>query len=349
MDVGDADVRDSVFPRAADPLLDLRERALMDLFDPRRMDPAVLDELLEREAGGFASHRVEAAQDHRLRGVVDDQVHAGGGLEGSDVPPLTADDSPLHVLARKGEHADRRLGSLLRGDALDRDRHDLARPLFAFLPGQLFDLSNLSHGGAFRVVDQLCQELIARLRRRHPGDRLQPNALLLGGLLQPDADLLELLVPLGQLRAPFLQLPGARPQLVLRLGDPPLQSRDLVAARLDVFLGVATDLRGVAFGLLQRTAERQCGLLLCRDDPLVGLNHLLLRFAFERVRAGSRDRVADQEPGADAHDQGDDADDGGRHGSSLGSGRGPCGSAAPVRSWGEYAAAPGRYEVARPP
>ena len=98
---------------------------------------------------GLATHRVEAAEHHGLGGVVDDQVHAGGRLEGPDVAALATDDAALHVLAREREHADGRLGGLLGGHALDRDRDDLARPLLALLARPLLDLADLAMAARF--------------------------------------------------------------------------------------------------------------------------------------------------------------------------------------------------------
>ena len=70
-----------------------------DFFDARRVDAAVLHELLQADAGDLAAHRIEAADDHHARRVVDDHVHAGRLLEAADVAPLAADDAALHVVA----------------------------------------------------------------------------------------------------------------------------------------------------------------------------------------------------------------------------------------------------------
>ena len=66
------------------------------------------------------AHRVEAGEQDRLGGVVDDQVDAGDRLEGADVAALAADDAALHLVARQVQHADDdRLGGLLAGQPLD--------------------------------------------------------------------------------------------------------------------------------------------------------------------------------------------------------------------------------------
>jgi hypothetical protein len=45
------------------------------------VDPAVLQELLEREARDLPAHAVEGGQDHGVRRVVDDDVDARERLE----------------------------------------------------------------------------------------------------------------------------------------------------------------------------------------------------------------------------------------------------------------------------
>ena len=72
--------------RLQDVLLELRFRLVVHLLDPRGMDATVLDELVERHAGGLAAKRVERGEHDRVRRVVDDEVDAGQVLERADVP-----------------------------------------------------------------------------------------------------------------------------------------------------------------------------------------------------------------------------------------------------------------------
>ena len=85
-----------------------------DLFDPRRMDPAVGDQLAERDAGHFAADHVETADDDHAGRVVDDDVDAGGLLEGADVAPFAADDAALHVVVGDIDGAGRGFGRVRR-------------------------------------------------------------------------------------------------------------------------------------------------------------------------------------------------------------------------------------------
>ena len=59
-----------------DVLLELRLRLVVHLLDPRRMDAAVLDELVERQPRDLAPERIERREDDGVRSVVDDEVDA---------------------------------------------------------------------------------------------------------------------------------------------------------------------------------------------------------------------------------------------------------------------------------
>ena len=81
-----------------DVLVDLLLGLLVGLLDPGRVDAPVLDQPLEREPGDLPAHRVEAREQHRGRGVVDDEVDARERLERADVAPLAADDAALQLV-----------------------------------------------------------------------------------------------------------------------------------------------------------------------------------------------------------------------------------------------------------
>src|SRR3989475_1739157 len=87
-------------PLLFDPLQDLLAGLGDDLFDPGRMNPAIDDELVERDPRDLATDRIEPADDHGLGGVVDDQVDPRGLLKSADVPALLADDAALQLVGR---------------------------------------------------------------------------------------------------------------------------------------------------------------------------------------------------------------------------------------------------------
>ena len=76
-----------------------------DFLDARRMDASVGNQLFERKPGHLAADHVEGADDHHAGRVVDDHIHAGRFLEGSDVAALAADDAALHLVVRNADGA----------------------------------------------------------------------------------------------------------------------------------------------------------------------------------------------------------------------------------------------------
>ena len=171
--VGDPDVHERVLARPHAERLDLRLAALVGFLDPLRVDPAIQDQPLERQPADLAPDRVEARQQHRLGRVVDDQVDAGHRLEGADVAALPADDPALHLIARQVQHRDDRLAGLLAGDALDRQRHDLAGALVAFLLRLALDVPDDARGVALGLVLDRRDKLGLGLIGGQAGDPLQ--------------------------------------------------------------------------------------------------------------------------------------------------------------------------------
>ena len=138
--VGDADLDQRVLRRALAQPLDLGLRLFVDLFDAVRVDPAVEHQLVEREPADLAPDRIKTRQQDRFRGVVDDQVDPGDGLEGPDVATLAADDPALHLVARQVQHADHALRGLLAGDPLDGVDDDVPGAVFGGVAGVVLDV-----------------------------------------------------------------------------------------------------------------------------------------------------------------------------------------------------------------
>ena len=74
------------------------KRSLVKILDGRRVDSPVLDQALQGNARYLTPHRVKRRNQHHLGRLVDEQRHAGSGLEGFDVTPLAPNDAPLHLL-----------------------------------------------------------------------------------------------------------------------------------------------------------------------------------------------------------------------------------------------------------
>ena len=188
-----------LLPRLDDAGIDVRLRLFHDLFDAARVDAAVGDQPLERQAPDLAAHRLEAGHDDRVGRVVDDDVDAGGGLECANVAALAADDPAFHFVRRQqhGRHA--RFGGLLGGDALDGERDDLLRFAVGVLPGLLRDIAHQGRGFVTPLVLQAADDLLLGFLRSQARDLFETRADLLRALVEAARALLELLLGLAQL------------------------------------------------------------------------------------------------------------------------------------------------------
>ena len=154
-------------------------RALADdLLDAAWVDAAVLDELRQREPCHLTTDRVEAADEHRLGRVVDDQVDPGGLLEGPDVAALAADDAALHLVRRDGHDRHGHLGGVVDHHALDGGHDDVARPLLGLVAGRALDGPGEANGVVLGFVPDLLEELRLWPPRGHLADPLEGGDLL---------------------------------------------------------------------------------------------------------------------------------------------------------------------------
>ena len=78
----DAQLHDSALALPLHLQLEVVAALFHRLLDAGRMDAAIADEAFQRHAGHFAAGLVEGGQGNGLRGIVDDEVNAGGGLKG---------------------------------------------------------------------------------------------------------------------------------------------------------------------------------------------------------------------------------------------------------------------------
>src|SRR5690606_24202171 len=227
-------------------------------LDARRVDAPVGDELGESQLRHLAAHGVEAGEQHRLGGVVDDQVDARERLEGADVAPLAADDAALHGVVGDGHHRDADGGRHLGGAALDRLRDDVLRALARLVVGAL-------QRGA-RAPRLLALQLLV--------DALEH--LLLGLLARQLRHLLQAGVDLGLAGAELLlargQLGGALVEALLDLVEAQRAHVLLLAAAVEALLELV-ELVAVALQLLALLAHggaRLLGLLAGARELLLG-------------------------------------------------------------------------------
>ncbi len=193
------------------------------------MDAAVLQQLLERQAGDLAAHAVEAREDHGVRRVVDDEVDAGEVLEGADVAALAADDAALHVVGRQLDDRDRRLGRVAGGEALHDDREDVAHAPVGLALGLLLDLAHHPRAVVADLVGQLLEQQLLGLRRAHAGDPLELADVAV-------ADVVDLLLAGAQALLALGEAVEARVERLLLGEQLLLEADDLGAALLEIAL-----------------------------------------------------------------------------------------------------------------
>ena len=192
---------------------------LDDVLDAGRVDAPVGDELLDGQAGQLAADGVEARQDDRLGRVVDDDVDAGGHLQGADVAALAADDPPLHVVRRQVDDRDRRFDDVLGGRALDGVGQDLPGRDGGLFAGLLLDPADGADGLQAGLLLDLLDQHGLGFFLGHAGDPLELLDALLDGLGDLGLFDLEVLLLLGELAL----LLGEIALLALDRLEPPLQ------------------------------------------------------------------------------------------------------------------------------
>ena len=205
--------------RLSDVLLELRLRLVVHLLDARRMDPAVLDELVEREAGDLASQRVERRQDDRVRRVVDDEVDARQVLERADVAAFPADDAPLEVVGRELDDGHGRLCRVTRRDTLEGVRDERACPPSRVRPRLLLHLPHVAGELVAYEVLRPLEQLLFRLVGGQPGDTLERRELFLLALLQLLLQRLDVHLAVTEPLIPALELGELLVDLLFLLDD----------------------------------------------------------------------------------------------------------------------------------
>ena len=156
-----------------DVLLELRLRLVVHLLDPRRVDAAVLDQLVERER---ATSRRSGSNDERTTACgVSSMMKSTPGqvLERADVAPLAADDAPLEVVRCELDHRDRRLGRVARSDALERVRDEGPSPPSGSAAGLLLHLADVACELVADEILRALEQLLPRLVDGEPRDALE--------------------------------------------------------------------------------------------------------------------------------------------------------------------------------
>ncbi len=135
-----------------DFLLDLPAYLGHHLLDAGRVYAAVGDELVQGQAGDLAAHGVKSRQHDGLGGIVDDNLDAGGRLQGAYVAAFAADNAALDLVGVDVEDGDRVLDGSLGGDALDGLHHDALGLLVGGHFGLVHDVVDVRCGRGLGLV-----------------------------------------------------------------------------------------------------------------------------------------------------------------------------------------------------
>ena len=264
----------------------------------------------ERHPRHLAAHRVEAGQDDGLRRVVDDEVDAGGLLQGADVPALATDDPALHLLVRQAHDGDRRLRRVVGRDALHDGRQDPAGAVLALLDGAVLDLPDAVLRLRLRLVDDLGDQALPSLGRGQPGDALQlERAVAAGALPRRARSTSSSLASAEQLGLALLEPCRLTVERLLPVQESALGALERGALLARLFLGGAAQVEDLVLALEDDLLLLGPGL---RDEPLAVLLGVLHGARGDEVAHHEADDDSDG-GGYGRHDHDDDVRHSGSH------------------------------------
>src|SRR5450756_2082546 len=125
-EASNADMIRGLLPFAENSLVHLAFCFLDELLDVRRVNASINNQPFQSNPRYFPSNRVKRGQGDGFRRIIDQEVHAGQGLESPDVPAFPANDAPLPVFGGERNHADRRFTHVSSRNLLDRRSNDLS-------------------------------------------------------------------------------------------------------------------------------------------------------------------------------------------------------------------------------
>ena len=248
-----------------DLVVDLAARALDGLLDARGLDTTVLDQPGEGDTGDLPAYRIEARDCHQLRRVVDDEVAAGGCLEGTDVAAFSADDAPLEVVRRDGQDTHRRLSRDLRGESLHDRRQRLTCARVRLGLRRRFHSAHSPSGLVAQLHVEAGQQLLARLLGGQAGDTLEVCSRLLLRLVRLVLAALDLLCTVAQRLLTTVEGLGAAFDRLLALFEAALHATELAAFVAQFLLSRFASFEGASFSLELLRLDTMSRLI---EDPL---------------------------------------------------------------------------------
>ena len=278
VDAADFHLHNGLFAGFLDFLVDLLARLGDHLLDPRGMDSPVQDQLGHGPPAHLATHAVVGTDDDHARGVVHNDVHAGGLLEGPDVASFAADHAALHLVVGNIDRGNRRFGREVAGQTLDGLDHNVAGLLGGLLVGPLDHAMDNLGLLLLHLLGDLPQEHLASFITAHFRNIVQQLHLagqcaLQEGLLLLELGLLVAEAALDGLDGLFfanLQL-GLLGQAVLALLQSPLNVLEFLPCGLGLLLKLVPGLKGLVPGLQLGFPDDLLRFATSLTDDAVGL------------------------------------------------------------------------------
>ena len=290
MDVVDLEVEAGLLAGLEHLGVDLIGGLVEELLDARRMNAAVGNEVLEGDTGDLAADRVEARKLHGLGRVVDDEVHAGHLLEGTNVATLAADDATLEVIGRNVHRGERDFADVVGGATLDGGGKDATRGALALDARTLLALAD--DGGALtrHIVTHAIEQLLVSLVGGEAADTLELGGVLALELLDVAGALLNLASLAGELVLLLVERVGATVEGLLALKQAVLAFANLASTLGRLGLGCLLLLENLGIGGLPNAEDLflggnfrflldGLGLLFCAVEYLIGLGLCLSELA----------------------------------------------------------------------
>ena len=119
MQTVNAEVDGGAFSGLDDFILHLFAHLGNDFFNASGMNAAVSDELMEGETTDFTANGVEGTDDDGFGCVIDDDFHAGGCFERTDVATFASDDATFDFVVVNVENGNAVFNGCFGCDTLD--------------------------------------------------------------------------------------------------------------------------------------------------------------------------------------------------------------------------------------
>ena len=121
-------------------------------FNACGVDTTVGHQLMQCQASNFAAHGIEAGKHDSFGGVVNDDFHTGGSLEGTDIATFSTNDAALNVVVVDMEHGHGIFDSGFGGYTLNGFHNDALSLLIGGHFGIVHDVVDVGSGSCFGFI-----------------------------------------------------------------------------------------------------------------------------------------------------------------------------------------------------